>query len=201
LEEKGVEYFVKSVIPKTGILVVLVCYLITGCSYLKSRGRDFTDIVTLSGEGYCANVSCQIAFLPFGAGWAEGKGFGSRIGHLGSYEYKEINVLTYTERTFGPDNLPRGKAYKMKGFWFVIPLYYINFIPSFIKHKGSLASQCQIEVAAGLGAGLRAGVNPGEALDFLLGFFTVDIFKDDFPGEKGKKSPQDSDNKSLPKSK
>jgi hypothetical protein len=195
-----VEYSVKSVISKTGILVVLACFFITGCSYLKSRGRDFTDIITLSGEGYCANVSCQIAVLPFGAGWAEGKGFGSRIGYLGSYEYKEINVLTYTERTFGPENLPRGKAYKMKGFWFIIPLYYINILPSFITHKGSLASQCQIEVAAGLGAGLRAGVNPGEALDFLLGFFTLDIFKDDFPREKKKESLRDSNKESAQKS-
>jgi len=183
---------VKSVISKTGVLLVLIYFFITGCSYLKSRGRDFTDIITLSGENVCANVSCQIAVLPFGAGWAEGKGFGSRTGHLGTYEYREINVLTYTDRTFGPEDLPRGKAYKMEGFWFIIPLYYINIMPSFIRHKGSLGSQCQIEVAAGLGAGLRAGVNPGEALDFLLGFFTVDIFKDDFPLEKKKESLQDS---------
>jgi hypothetical protein len=151
---------------------------------MKSRGRDFTDIITLSGETCCANVSAQVVFFPLGLGWADGKGFGSRAGHLGSYDYREINVLTYTERKFGPESLPRGKAFEMKGFWFIIPLYYINFMPSFINYKGSLVSRCQIEVAAGLGAGLRAGVNPLELFDFLLGLTTLDILKDDFPKEK-----------------
>lgn len=163
---------------------LMCCYFCTGCAYMKSRGRDFTDIITLSGETCCANVSAQVVFFPLGLGWADGKGFGSRAGHLGSYDYREINVLTYTERKFGPESLPRGKAFEMKGFWFIIPLYYINFMPSFINYKGSLVSRCQIEVAAGLGAGLRAGVNPLELFDFLLGLTTLDILKDDFPKEK-----------------
>ena len=37
----------------------------------------------------------------------------------------------------------------------------------------------QIEVAVGVGGTLRLGVNPGELLDFLLGWTTLDIFRDD----------------------
>lgn len=37
----------------------------------------------------------------------------------------------------------------------------------------------QIELALGLGPTLRIGVNIGEFLDFLLGWFGVDLFKDD----------------------
>ncbi len=37
----------------------------------------------------------------------------------------------------------------------------------------------QIEVVAGLLGTLRLGFNPGELLDFILGWTTVDIFNDD----------------------
>lgn len=166
------------------LAALLCCYFCSGCAYMKSRGRDFTDIITLSGETYCANVSAQVAYLPIGLGWANGKGFGSRAGHMGSYDYREINVLTYTERDLGPETLPRGKAFEMEGFWFVIPLYYINFMPAFIGYKGSLAARCQIEAAVGFGAGIRVGINPLELFDFIIGLTTVDILKDDFKKEK-----------------
>lgn len=42
----------------------------------------------------------------------------------------------------------------------------------------------QIEVAVGLVGTLRLGFNPGELLDFLLGWTTVDIFNDDLKKEK-----------------
>jgi len=37
----------------------------------------------------------------------------------------------------------------------------------------------QIEVVAGLGGTIRLGFNPGELLDFILGWVTIDIFNDD----------------------
>jgi hypothetical protein len=41
----------------------------------------------------------------------------------------------------------------------------------------------QFEVVVGLGVALRAGVNPGEAIDFILGFVNVDFFGDDLKRE------------------
>ncbi|MEO0481913.1 MAG: hypothetical protein AAF196_20805 [Planctomycetota bacterium] len=37
-----------------------------------------------------------------------------------------------------------------------------------------------LEVSAGLGYGMRAGVNPGEFLDLLVGFFGLDLYGDDY---------------------
>ena len=37
----------------------------------------------------------------------------------------------------------------------------------------------QIEAAIGIGPSLRLGFNPGELLDFILGWTTVDIYGDD----------------------
>jgi hypothetical protein len=44
---------------------------------------------------------------------------------------------------------------------------------------GTAAYYSQIEVVAGLLFTVRAGVNPGELLDFLLGWTTLDIYGDD----------------------
>jgi len=37
----------------------------------------------------------------------------------------------------------------------------------------------QVELAVGLGVTIRAGVNPGELLDFLLGWIGLDLYSDD----------------------
>lgn len=52
----------------------------------------------------------------------------------------------------------------------------------------------QLEVSIGLYGGVKIGFNPGELLDFLLGFIGIDIYNDDAPYddpriEKLKKSP------------
>ncbi len=39
----------------------------------------------------------------------------------------------------------------------------------------------QVEAVLAIGGGFRVGVNPGELLDFLLGFTTLDLFGDDVP--------------------
>ena len=54
----------------------------------------------------------------------------------------------------------------------------------------SLFYLTQIEVAAGLGGTLRLGFNPGELLDFILGFTTIDIFNDDLEKRKSNNQMQ-----------
>ena len=44
----------------------------------------------------------------------------------------------------------------------------------------------QIEVAVGFGGTLRLGCNPGEALDFIAGWFGIDIFGDDLNANRKK---------------
>ena len=42
----------------------------------------------------------------------------------------------------------------------------------------------QIEAVIGVGPSLRLGFNPGELLDFILGWTTIDIYKDDLEQSK-----------------
>ena len=43
----------------------------------------------------------------------------------------------------------------------------------------TLAYLTQVEAVVGLGPSIRLGFNPGELLDFILGWVTLDIFNDD----------------------
>ena len=52
--------------------------------------------------------------------------------------------------------------------------------------QGSPALYTQLEVVIGLGGTLRLGFNPGVLLDFLLGWFTIDISYDDIELNKRK---------------
>jgi len=44
----------------------------------------------------------------------------------------------------------------------------------------------QIEAVIGIGGTLRLGFNPGELLDFILGWTTIDIYGDDLEAKKQK---------------
>ena len=48
-----------------------------------------------------------------------------------------------------------------------------------------LPSWTHLEAAAALGVGVRLGFNPGELLDFLLGFFGADLYGDDLARGEG----------------
>ena len=71
--------------------------------------------------------------------------------------------------SFGPETKSRARGKDVYGR---SPLPFIVFgnSPSFYSN---------IEVAAGLGLTLRLGFNPGELLDFFLGWWNVDIYGDD----------------------
>lgn len=51
----------------------------------------------------------------------------------------------------------------------------------------------EVQVAVGVGFMIRLGVNPGEFLDFLLGFTTLDLYGDDVAGK-----PRDPDIYQVP---
>jgi len=153
--------------------VITCCILSTGCAYLGHRARDLSDIVTLAAE--TRKVSCVArVILPLGFSTAEGSGFGLREGYMGRYEYSENVCMTpiggYCELDFTPANDYREKAYSLE-------------IPGDRGGSGDNDEfwlQClNVQVSIGLYYGVRAGLNLAEAVDFVLGWTTLDILKDD----------------------
>ena len=94
----------------------------------------------------------------------------------------------------------RGKVFRNAPVWLWQDM--ITFPPFFSlaekpKKRGILSDATypayfytQAEVVLAVGGGMRLGANPGELVDFLLGFATVDIFDDDLAAKARKKAAE-----------
>ena len=83
----------------------------------------------------------------------------------GYYNYQQVE--TFHEESYEQCD-PRGKNFVAQGR---LPVYSVT--------KDSIEYYTQCEVAAGLFYYIRVGFNPGEILDFILGWTTLDIYRDD----------------------
>jgi len=150
------------------------------------RGCDAVDIFNAT-VGVGAGAKIRVGPVHFGAVYYEEMG-GIRCGEVywePFFNDEEIHLLIGGyEEFFLPDatggNL-RGKTYStLHG-----PITFSggeNFFDN------SAPYYSQIDLVFGLGPSFRLGFNPGELLDFILGWFNVDIYNDDL--EKQKKIEQ-----------
>jgi len=156
-------------------LLVAMAIQAAGCAspYMIDRGRDAADVVVLS-------VGCglggRIRVGPVHAGLIGSIGsLGLRGGRFGCSEVDdgEMDFTVISGEQFRPFGRRRGKDYNAQG--------RIPFIVSDVETEwaGFNPYFTQIEVQAGLLLVPRLGLNPGELLDFLLGWTTLDIFGDD----------------------
>lgn len=167
--------------------------LATGCTstrgYFADRGRDAADIFTATvGVGLGAKVRAG----PIHAGlFTNAEGVGLRGGRLFSewFSYApyacEVDLTLYCFDCLGAYHDPgRYKSYTAGS---ENPLIFSPFYaPLNDSHSESIKTApglhpyyTQIEVAAGCIASIRLGFNPGELLDFMLGWTSFDIFNDD----------------------
>ena len=165
--------------------------MLTGCAtpYLIDRGRDAADIFTATvekGIGVKARVGPLAAGLSgtFGSTGLRGGCFiretdgfpflGTDVpimagscdtSLLGLYNFETLHAeeLRRRNKTFHAGEEPdQGIGIPFLQLGTDNPAYYT-----------------QVEVSVGLLAGIRLGLNPGELLDFILGWTTIDIYGDD----------------------
>jgi hypothetical protein len=177
----------------------------TGCNYMTDRGRDAMDIFTLTGgmgTGVSARVGAVHAGLYHGldgAGLKGGSYEWNRAAALRpglittdfSTGTSKINGQCLTMESFAIEQdcdsiiKQRAKMYEATGIY---PFIMVPTVPDCIAaHDGEPGYNgkypyyywSQVEVIVGLGLSVRAGVNPGELLDFVLGWVGVDIYADD----------------------
>jgi hypothetical protein len=173
----------------TILLLVVLATVTSGCNprgYFTDRWADAKDIFTASvGVG----VGAKARVGPVHAGWilVYSEYYGLRCGEVGKFtsgatgEMEIMLVLgpfdedwmCYLEKVERRGE--RDKSYEAS-----------SQIPCVTTHvAGSQAHYCtQIEVVAGLGGTLRLGFNPGELLDFLLGWTTLDLYGDDLEARR-----------------
>lgn len=178
----------------TFVSLLIVCGM--GCSYLKNRGNDLLDIVQ---PGITVNTTWKPSFvlyfkpsfLPIGYGSMKGKliGLGNRhfgINEFEAYEYGFIIMgkERYGTGPFNPEDpcqiwptYDRDDPSAPKER----PTYYTGLPPVFLKNKPVLWTKfLYSSKAIHLGwIGINLPHSPFEALDFLLGFTTLDFMGDD----------------------
>ena len=177
-------------------------------AYWNDRGNDCLDIFYCSygrGIGVKPRIGpiavSPIHFYEASKGFRGGESYSNCEGDIDS---SYIMPFTYLEGFRGGKNAyERNKSYTAKGaIIFTIPENYsgsnwINF--SFpdefnLNEKPKLKQQdcyskktslhpysyyTDVEILLALGGGIKAGCNPGELLDFIIGWTTIDIYGDD----------------------
>ena len=168
-----------------------------GCGYLSDRGRDVADVFTLTiggGLGGTARVGPVHTGLFLGADVA-----GVRGGGVDAIEGESVDLLLgfpgpegwyFASDEFAvasDDSIVRDRAKKYDAMG-VCPFIMVpsdpgqgppRYVVPNYHGKYPYYYWTQMEVIFGLGVSVRAGLNPGEVVDFVLGWFCIDIYTDD----------------------
>jgi hypothetical protein len=184
-----------------GFVSVGVCALLQGCAsaYWADRWDDARDVVTCAaglGLGAKARVGPLQAPLIVQSdyiGLRCGEGFAASMrddfwtyvsdaGHVVETPFpvylREYGTLYSGYEKFDPGGLSaiRHKRVRSQGVG----------LATFDGDEQNYGFYTQVEVTVGVIFSVRIGVNPGELVDALAGFTTLDLFGDDVNGEKGK---------------
>jgi len=180
------------------ILILISVVTLSGCAsgYWLDRGRDAADVLTL-GLGSGAGAKARVG--PIQAGLLSEQGLaGLRGGEfLGAGHYwansseepakwDDVIFLVGRERFEGTDvSNRRGKSFKARQILFSWP-FDLSKDPDYgrdaARHHiayNPWPYMTQVEAVAGGFLTFRVGANPGELLDFVFGWTTLDICGDD----------------------
>ncbi|MCX7009987.1 MAG: hypothetical protein NTY53_22555 [Kiritimatiellaeota bacterium] len=196
------------------VVVATVIASMTGCAstkgYFTDRGRDAADIFSVA-VGVGAGVNARVGPLRTGLavihdtiGLREGMPFTQPIWPGITPDAYDIDLLVFGGAECNCGNFDRFKHFETAGFQF--PFLSTVYVSDFGDTKKPFIHSyyTQIEIAGGLIGTLRLGFNPGELLDFILGWATIDIFNDDLEARKrneksDKASIMSSPNRDAPK--
>ena len=178
-------------IHKALLAALAVC--VAGCAtpYAANRGRDAADIFTAC-VGIGAGAKVQLGPIHTGlianadlAGLRGGRVFKmTNRNEVGFPDSIDLEGIAYGMTFFDYD--PRNQ--RRKNFQdgpYMFPIWdHGELLVPFLRRPSYPKRTCpayftQLEVTGGLLGTIRLGFNPGELLDFILGWTTVDIYKDD----------------------
>jgi hypothetical protein len=172
---------------KRSILLVM-CALLASCGYLRDRAKDAADIFTVTA-GLGAGAKTRVG--PINLGFI----FNSEIAGLRGGEFfaipsesdeemrgidLQVLVFGYEASSLTPAMERRDKFQGTANL--IVP------IPN-VGHEMTVRNApywTQIDLVAGAGPSVRVGFNPGELVDFLLGWFGIDIYGDDRSRRRGR---------------
>lgn len=170
--------------------ILLTC---SGCTsaYWLDRGRDFNDVFHMGigpGIGASGRVSAVQMGIVSEMDFINLRGVQPlhAFGKANTWSTAEMVLSGAEEFKGGPAQAimqQRRKTYGMDKIFmcWMRPMNNAKGTAN-LPHSVSPAFYSDLEVTAGLLLAVRVGFNPGELVDFLLGFFTVDFYSDDVAG-------------------
>ena len=172
--------------PRTSLALLLTgCVSLSSCTFLGNRLGDLRDVLTLSG-GFGLGARVRVAPSSFGIVRHD-----DRWAWWGRHAFADNQPLGETLHflTLGRTNLPTMSETQWKGdSGFGSTEVFDNlFWPISVKSVIPAPYYTDCEVILGLGVSVRIGLNPGELLDFVLGWVGVDIYSDDAAGAQDDK--------------
>ncbi len=180
-------------------VAVLVVASMTGCAtpYVVDRGRDAADIFTAT-IGYGAGAKARVGPLSTGlfynrdtVGLRGGALFKNKSGATDDFTSIIPIPVSYVGLMFVLDEFfpEDSKSQRHKGYQVISAMPLVSVVSSPTNDWFTILTyNSQIEVAAGIGGTLRLGFNPGELIDFILGWTTLDIYGDDLEARKQKRN-------------
>lgn len=180
------------------LAIVLLAAGVTGCAstkaYLVDRGRDAADIFSVSvgvGAGAKARVGpvhVGLAAVHDTVGLRGGEPFAVPI-LIDSLDPLDFDLLIFGGESQEKAGFDRFKEFETEGGLQCFSTVCSSTSP---ERPTLHPYYTEVEVAGGLGVTLRVGFNSGELVDFILGWFGIDIFNDDLAAQKLKRSRQAS---------
>jgi hypothetical protein len=172
------------------IMLLLLCSGCASTGYLRDRGNDACDLVTVQ-LGYGLGAKARTGPLHAGASWIftpVGLSNGELYGVAQTEEDCPADVeVLFKGVEFSPRGQARNKNYRAGWGWpFIAWPQGEDLDPNAFLWPHPYYTDFRI--SAGLGPAATLGVNPGEFVDFLLGWFAVDVYGDD-GGENPRVSP------------
>ena len=170
------------------LLLLAISVNLMGCSspYVKNRIRDAADIFTFTtgvgagGKAKIGPISTGLDIQEDSIGIRNGAFFAANPTPSSDFRKRPGGTeLYYTWLGFDISN--HGEVVTQRGKEFSVATAFLptGWYDTDSMSKLPLHYFTQIEVTAGAGLGFRVGFNPGELVDFILGWATLDLFKDD----------------------
>jgi hypothetical protein len=155
--------------------VILLCGSVficaVGCTSLDSRLRDLEDCFKANIDyGLGASLNCQVSVLGLGLGYWEGR----KCGLIGEFDSYDSDAWFAGIGLLGGDSTHRSVYVYMLGFCLPSGVFF-----PWDEHGPKLIDAFWVSISFRLFLGFEIGFNPGEFLDFLLGFFGLDLAGDD----------------------
>ena len=161
--------------------VSILSFICAGCAtdgYWFDRQKDFADIFTCTaGLGVGAKLRLGPINIGLPVAYAVDK-VGLKNGMVGKFDHNNYTpdnqdtwlLLLGFQYEVTADKYQRGKSYAV----------YTASSNRQIGLMGGPEQYSQLEFLWGLVGTVRLGFNPGELIDFFLGWFLLDVYDDDF---------------------